>query len=251
MDKKAIQEQFGAHAADYVTSLPHARGASLERLPQLIQAQPHWKVLDIATGAGHTAFAFAPAVAHVWATDITEQMLEIAKEQAQASGLENVTVEYADADALPYGDGSFDLVTCRIAPHHFIELGPFMRQSARVLRPGGILAVVDNIVPVGEVGDYINAFEKLRDPSHGRCLTLNEWLDEFAEAGFRIEHQETLIKQMVFDDWAARHDPLVRRYLHALLILAPSQALSFLQPQRIKERTTFRLHEAIIIGRRI
>jgi len=49
-------------------------------------------------------------------------------------------------DDLPFG-GAFDLVTCRIAAHHFADIGRFLRESARALRPGGLLAVVDNVVP--------------------------------------------------------------------------------------------------------
>ncbi len=249
MDRRSIQEQFGARAADYVTSKPHAKGASLQRLIDLVQAQPHWKVLDVATGAGHTAFAFAPLVYQVWATDITEQMLAIARQQAQERGLENVIVEYADAEELPYDDDSFDLVTCRIAPHHFTDAAPFLRQAARVLRPGGILGVVDNIVPEGPAGNYVNAFEKLRDPSHGRCLNMGEWLNAFEAAGFTLVHQESLDKQIVFEDWAVRHNAVMMEYLRALLNQAPPEAIAFLQPQTINESTTFRLQEGIIIGK--
>jgi ubiquinone/menaquinone biosynthesis C-methylase UbiE len=131
-------------------------------------------VLDIATGAGRTALAVAPYVAHVIATDITSQMLDQARRLAGEQGLSNITVETADAEALPYDDGCFDLGTCRIAPHHFTDIPLFLRESLRVLRPGDLFSLVANIVPPGSAGDYINAFEKLRDPSHGRCLSIDE-----------------------------------------------------------------------------
>src|SRR6266849_4178603 len=79
MTKSLVQEQFGATAAHYLTSKPHAKGKSLERLVELVQPQPAWRALDVATGAGHTAYAFAPHVARVWATDITEEMLALLK----------------------------------------------------------------------------------------------------------------------------------------------------------------------------
>jgi ubiquinone/menaquinone biosynthesis C-methylase UbiE len=250
MDRSKIQEQFGVNAAHYVTSRPHAKGASLQRLLDLVIPQPEWQVLDIATATGHTAFAFAPHVAHVWATDITEQMLKIAGEQAAERGFSNITVEYADAESLPYEDGRFDLVTCRIAPHHFPNIAAFVRESTRVLRAGGILAVVDNIVPVGLAGDYVNAFEKFRDPSHGRCLNLQEWLDTCSAAGLELVHHETLDKQLQFESWAARHDTDMQRYLKAVLFGAPAKAAAFLQPQAINETVTFRLQEGILIGRK-
>ena len=146
MSKKVIRTQFGDQAKAYVNSTTHARGASLSRLVGLVMPQTSWQALDIATGAGHTAFAFAPYVKSVRATDITPQMLKQAGELARKQGHHNVIIEYADADNLPYENNAFDLVTSRIAPHHFENLNLFIRESVRVLKPGGLFAVVDNIV---------------------------------------------------------------------------------------------------------
>ena len=250
MSKSQVKEQFGANAAAYVTSRPHAQGASLARLVELVKPQPDWRALDVATAAGHTALAFAPHLAHVTATDITPEMIPLAQNLAAERGVTNITAELADAEDLPYDAASFDLVTCRIAPHHFPDVGPFLGEAARVLKPGGILAVVDNVVPPGPGGDYVNAFEKLRDPSHGRCLTLDEWLAAFEAAEFMVIHHETLDKQMTFGSWAARHDAVMQQYLRVMLTQAPPAAAAFLQPQTINEATTFRLQEGIIIGRR-
>src|SRR5262245_40916879 len=116
MTKSLVQQQFGAHAAAYATSAVHAKGASLGRLIELVKPQRHWRALDVATGAGHTAAAFAPHVAHVIAGDITAEMLEEAKKLAAARGLANMEAAVADAEALPFEDGRFDLVASRIAP---------------------------------------------------------------------------------------------------------------------------------------
>lgn len=248
--KRMVQEQFGANARDYVSSRVHSRGATLQRLVELTVPQRDWRVLDIATGAGHTAFAFAPYVDAVWATDITQEMLALTREGAAERRLDHITVEYADSEALPYGDEHFDLVTCRIAAHHFDDIGVFLQEAVRVLRPNGLLAVVDNVVPEGPAGDYINAFDKLRDPSHRRCLGLPEWLVAIENAGAEVIHHETCDMQLVFEEWAARHDAVVQGYLRALLALAPGEAAAFLQPQTINQRTTFRFQEGIIIGRR-
>ncbi len=250
MADPAIREQFGAHATEYVDNPVHARGASLARLVERVPARPDWHALDVATGAGHTAFAFAPRVAHVRATDITPEMLDLARQGAAERGLANVVAEPADAEALPYPDASFDLVTCRIAPHHFADVDRFVGEAARVLRPGGVLAIADNIVPAGPGGDYVNALEKLRDPSHARCLCLDEWLGTLAGAGLSLLAGETLEKAIQFDRWAARHDPTLRRYLRALLDQATGAAAAHLHPRVENGALTFHLLEGVLVARR-
>ncbi|MBI3741577.1 MAG: methyltransferase type 11, partial [Chloroflexi bacterium] len=74
-----IRKQFGAHAADYATSATHAQGASLARLIELTDPQNNWTMLDVSTGAGHTAFTFALYVAKIIAVDLTPEMLEQAR----------------------------------------------------------------------------------------------------------------------------------------------------------------------------
>jgi ubiquinone/menaquinone biosynthesis C-methylase UbiE len=250
MSKKKVQEQFGAHAASYATSEVHAQGASLAKLLELVEPQPDWHMLDVATGAGHTAAAFGPFVESVVATDITLEMLAQTEKLAGARQLANISTETADAEALPYDDASFDLVTCRIAAHHFADIPAFIRESARVLRPAGILAVVDNIVPQGPVGDYINAFEKLRDPSHERCWSREEWHEELEKAGFSIVAQQELVKTINFDFWAQRHENHLRAYLKAMLSQASAAVLEFLNPQFNSEAVTFDLREGVFICRK-
>ncbi len=250
MTKAQVRTQFGANAAAYATSKVHAQGASLARLVELVQPQPQWQVLDVATAAGHTAFVFAPHVAQVTATDITPEMLTVAARLAAEKNIQNVTFREADAEALPFADATFDLITCRIAPHHFPDIARFVGESARVLRAGGILAVVDNIVPAGEAGVFVNQFEKLRDPSHYHCLSLAEWLDMLRNAGFTLRHQETALKAMTFNDWAARMKVATATVdeLRAKLLNAAGPAADFLQPQATDDDITFYLTEAILIG---
>ena len=262
MSKQKVQQQFGANAAAYATSPVHAKGYSLARLVEITQPQPDWRVLDVATAAGHTAFAFAPHVAHVIASDLTPEMLTVAADLAAEKGLSNVSFEPTDAEALPYEAAAFDLVTCRIAPHHFPDIQQFINEAARVLKPGGLLAVVDNIVPgthlrgkkarlINEAGNYVNAFEKLRDPSHGRCWSVSEWERGFAQAGFTVQHQELLHKEMEFAPWAARMQvsPEDTIRLKAMLVQAPTAVSDFLTPQISNDRITFRLTELLVVGK--
>ena len=112
-----------------------------------LRPQPDWQVLDVATGAGHTALAFAPLVERVVASDITDEMLAQAAKLAAARGLTNVETAHAEAGELPFADASFDLVTCRLAAHHFPDPAAFVAAAWRVLKPGGTFALVDNVGP--------------------------------------------------------------------------------------------------------
>src|SRR5215471_8168654 len=206
MSKTLVQEQFGKTAAHYLTSKPHALGKSLERMVSLTSPDKNWRVLDIATGGGHVAYAFAPQVGQVWATDITAEMVEQVRREAAKKGFANLRTGFAKAEALAFDDASFDLVTCRIAPHHFDSIPAFVAEVYRVLKPGGLFGLVDNVVVPGSVGDFVNAFERFRDPSHLRAWTMQEWRDALSAAKFAITHEEELDKIMDFAPWAARHD---------------------------------------------
>lgn len=263
LTKQRVQQQFADKAAAYAASAVHAQGRSLQRLVELTKPQEAWLVLDVATAAGHTAHALAPHVRRVLATDLTPQMLPKARELAAEKSLENVEVAGADAEALPFARETFHLVTCRIAPHHFPAVGRFMTEAARVLRRDGLLAVVDNVVPgstrrgkkgrlLREAGRYVNAFEKLRDPSHVRCLSVYEWRELFYQAGFALVHEESERKELDFHDTMARMDvpPDDQVRLRAMLLQAPQEVLEFLTPVRQGDKIKFYLTEALFIGRR-
>lgn len=250
MSKTLVQEQFGKTAASYLTSAPHAKGASLERLVELTKPQKNWRGLDVATGGGHVAYTFATHVERMWATDITQEMLDMVKAEAAKRGLTNVRTAYAKAEALPFEDGTFDLVTCRIAPHHFDSIPEFLAEVHRVLKPNGTFAVVDNVVPAGSVGDYVNAFERFRDPSHLRAWTMEEWRAALAKAGLKIAHEEKIYKQMEFKSWAARHDANMQNFLRAMLAQMTPETKAVLEPKGAGPDLTFRLCEGLFIAKR-
>jgi ubiquinone/menaquinone biosynthesis C-methylase UbiE len=250
MSKTLVQEQFGKTAAHYLTSKPHAQGKSLERLVELTQPKPDWHVLDVATGGGHTAYVFAPHVARVWATDITDEMLDLVRAEAPKRGLANIRTAHAKAEALPFEDASFDLVTSRIAPHHFVSIADFLDETRRVLKPSGTLALVDNVVPEGSVGDYINAFERFRDPSHLRAWPMAEWRAALADHGFAIVHEEQMAKLMEFASWASRYDATMQGLLRAMLTEVSPAVRAFLAPEQTGEKLTFQLSEGVFIARR-
>jgi ubiquinone/menaquinone biosynthesis C-methylase UbiE len=200
----SAREQFGRVAEAYVHSKGHAEGEDLERIVALAAATPDDHVLDIATGGGHTALALARVAGRVTASDLTPEMLAAAEAHLRRAGVANVDFAPADAQALPFPDDGFEIVTCRIAPHHFPGPAAFVREARRVLRPGGRFLLEDTVVPAGEPGAYINRIERLRDPSHVRSLTLDEWWGLLLEAGFSLLHVETFRKRHDLTEWMER-----------------------------------------------
>jgi ubiquinone/menaquinone biosynthesis C-methylase UbiE len=248
-----VRRQFGLNAERYVSSHDHSKGESLDRMLDLVAPKPEWRVLDIATGGGHTALAFAPRVREVVATDITQEMLAAAERFIRGKGVTNVSFSEADACDLPFEPAEFDLVTCRVAPHHFPDCGKFVREMARVLKPGGTVAMVDNVVPEDPgTGDYINAFEKFRDPSHVRALTASEWLRLFAEAGFTLQATEIFRKARDFEAWAGLQtvSDSVKAELRRRLVEAPPGPAETLGTETRGGKLCFYLTEILILGRR-
>lgn len=248
-----IQQQFGAHANNYVTSPVHAQGPSLARLLELTQPQHDWLVLDISTGAGHTALTFAPHVARVIACDLTPQMLDAARQLAEERGMTNIEFKPADAQALPFDDNTFDLVTNRLALHHFTDARRAIAEMARVCKRGGIVALDDNVVPPDKVtAGYINHFEKLRDPSHNWAYPTVRLEVYFADVQLVVERRDTLRKEMEFEPWADRMGASTetKAQLRQLLMDAPDAARKFWSPRIDGEKMFFALTEAIIVGRK-
>ena len=136
--KNKVREQFGRAAEGYVRNRGFAKGDDLVEAARLLQPTPEDSLLDVACGGGHTALFFAPLVRSVVASDLTMQMLKKAQEYIAEEGkVENVTFREADAEDLPFPAGSFTLLTCRIAAHHFPDVPRALEEFHRVLRRRG------------------------------------------------------------------------------------------------------------------
>ena len=219
-----VQAQFGAVADAYVTSAGHAGGEDLERLLAWGRALRPGRVLDVATGAGHTALAFSALGARVVAFDLTEPMLRTAREFLTRRGAADVTFAAGDVEALPFRAESFDVVTCRIAAHHFANVGPAVRQIAATLRPRGSLLVQDILGhDDAAAAHFITEVERRRDPSHVRAYRAVEWKALLRGAGLTVMDEAQVRKARPWDDWTARTrmTPEARAALEAFVRAAP------------------------------
>ncbi|MDK2847815.1 MAG: hypothetical protein PWP34_1168 [Desulfuromonadales bacterium] len=204
--KDKVREQFSRSADSYVRSPGFVEGDDLKEAARLLQPTQDDILLDVACGGGHTALFFAPMVRSVVASDLAMQMLKKAQEFiSEEGGVENVTFREADAEDLPFPAGAFTLLTCRIAPHHFPDLPRALAEFHRVLRRGGRMAVIDTLLPDDpEIAEFMHSYEKMRDPTHVRSYTRDEWTEMVEEADFILHDIEIVTKTHDFQEWARR-----------------------------------------------
>lgn len=201
--KKKVIEQFSKHANAYATSPSHGNEDDLNRIVEWLKPQKSWRVLDIATGGGHVAKTLAPHVYQVVASDLTKDML--ISTRSFLNDLDNILYVIGDAENLPFLDDTFDAVTCRIAPHHFPDPKKFVQEASRVLKSGGTFLLIDNVAPEDRaLAEYMNTFEKLRDPSHVRCLPVREWQQYLMESQLHEVKREVRKKTYDFPVWVRR-----------------------------------------------
>jgi ubiquinone/menaquinone biosynthesis C-methylase UbiE len=203
--KAFTRAQFGRVASKYRSSADHTDVEDLDLLVTGLALDSAHRVLDVATGGGHTAAALAGGCGRVVASDLTPSMLREARGTAAERRAGNVLFTAADAEALPFRDAAFDRVTCRIAPHHFPNVHTALAEMARVIRPGGRIGIIDSTVPGDPSLDaFLNGVEKVRDPSHVRSYRVEEWLELLAGAGFHLLQAASIWKTHAFSEWVAR-----------------------------------------------
>jgi SAM-dependent methyltransferase len=246
--KQRVRAQFGAHAAGYVAA--HRSGADLDLMIALAGLTGRENVLDVATGTGNTAIAFVAAGAgQVIGLDLTPEMLAEARRQAEEQGFGNTSFVEGDAEGLPFGSDSFEIITCRVAAHHFPDIPAFCREAARVLKPGGLLLVADNVAPEDdELDRFINTVEKLRDPSHARACRISEWEQLITDAGLRFATGGLFPFTIMLEPWLQRAgvSPDVGAEVRRMLAEAPPHIRDAFGVQADR----FAHHRAVLTGRK-
>jgi ubiquinone/menaquinone biosynthesis C-methylase UbiE len=226
--QEAAKAQFARQSANY------GKGHTLENIEDVIAAAarmtlpPRARLLDVAAANGHTGLYFASLGHNVVLADIAGPMLDRARELAAERGLTVETREHP-AEAMPYPNASFDLVACRVAAHHFSSPEAFVRESARVLKPGAWFLLIDNSAedgnPVAE--EWIHQIDKLHDPSHVRALTPNTWKALCAAAALEVQSAELHPFKQPNLEWyfdTSATPPENRRKARELIAHAPEEA---------------------------
>jgi ubiquinone/menaquinone biosynthesis C-methylase UbiE len=231
--QKAAQEQFAKQSHRYGRGHVLENIADVEKAVAAIPLPQPAEVLDIATGGGHTGLYFASLGHHVTLADIAQPMLDRAAKAAAERGLTVQTRQHS-AESLPYPDAQFDLVTCRVAAHHFSSPQNFVRESARVLKPGGHFLLIDGTVEddQAEAEEWAHRLEKLRDPSHNRLLTPRTWSKLCEKSGLQVQHVEWNPFKQPDLNWyfdAAATSPENRAQVLDLIEHAPESARKLFQ----------------------
>ena len=181
---EVVRESFTTQAKAFASNPWVTDEERIRRLVAAAGLKGHERVLDVATGPGYIAEAFARAAREVIGVDLTAAMLTIGEERTKERGISNVSFRIADVQNLPFEKEEFDVVVCRLALHHMQNPAQVVREMTRVCRLGRAVLVEDIFCSEHpERAAYQNRWEKLRDPAHVRVLSISELLHLFRAAG--------------------------------------------------------------------
>jgi SAM-dependent methyltransferase len=245
-----VQRQFGRTAAAYVESATHARGEDLDRIVALATEHGGDRIVDVGTGVGHTLRRLAPSFTRAVGVDATGEMLAAGRRVLAGAGITNALLVQANATALPIASRSADVVTSRLAAHHFADAAGAFREIARILRPESLFVLVDNYAPDDSSLDrFINELETLRDPSHVRNHTVAGWRELLERAGLRTTVDSDIsVTKLTTENWLERSQtpPEKAEEVRRRLRTAPPAAVEAFQIGA----GTFAVRKLILIGRK-
>jgi broad specificity phosphatase PhoE/ubiquinone/menaquinone biosynthesis C-methylase UbiE len=230
-----ILDHFGRVAGVTPTApgLPTER--DLRALIALAAPSPTDRLLDMGTGTGAVALAFAPHVADVIAVDVSPAMLERAERARLARKLAKVYFRWTEATQLPFEPASFDLVTSHNLLQYIADPAALLAGFRRVLTSGGRL-VLDEVAgdanPVRRATQ--DAIEARRDPAFVRSYSLAEMERLIGAAGFRIGKTEAYDAVWTLDDWldSAAANETTRTAVRAMLEASIERDAAGLQVRR-------------------
>jgi hypothetical protein len=176
-----MSEPWSERAELYRTSAAHSQGPDLDLVVEW--AEGCRTAIDVATGGGHVARRLREAGLEVVSCD-------------PAPGMRPDVICFAEE--LPFADSSFELAATRVAAHHFADVAAATRELARVASRRVV------VVDTSFMGEDVERAEALRDPSHVRNYSEEEWRSFFSGAAVEIEEVRMFRLPIDFEDWLAR-----------------------------------------------
>jgi SAM-dependent methyltransferase len=246
-----VRETWGRYAESFAAEGTAAEERdSIRRLVELSDVPDGALVLDVATGAGYTAFVFARAGARVVASDPTHEMLLAARAGWKERGLPGHARCVENwAEALPFRDGSLDAVVAHRAPHQFADVDRWAAESRRVLKPGGVLGLADQS-PVDGWEEWHNELERWRDPTHERARSPHEWRAVAEGAGFKVKSTDVVYQTHDVEQWLDRVDCPPDRRERALQMLkdVPNEIRDVYRPETFNGRLYMRTPQCVLVA---
>jgi ubiquinone/menaquinone biosynthesis C-methylase UbiE len=252
--KAKIQEEFTRQAEAFAALRDLHSPERINRFVDAMNPSLNTRALEIATGPGHLAMALAARCHEVIGVDLTDAPLRIAEHNRRERGIANVQFRKADAENLPFGNSEFDIVLCRFAFHHFEDSSVPLREMVRVCRTGGRVAVEDLASSENAArAAFYNEFERLRDTSHTRALSMSELLRLFGEQGLEVESAYTSDLVQPLEQWLANsHTPPDRAMaVRAMLQRDAAEDLSGTRPFRRDGELFFTQKTITVVGRKL
>jgi SAM-dependent methyltransferase len=227
----AIRDEFAHQADSFARSPTMSLAETLGAVIDLVPEDPEAGWIEVACGPGLIARAMAPRVGSVLGLDLTPAMIERARADAAAAGVDNVSFEVGDATALDLPDDSLDGAITRFSLHHIPAPLRVLEEMRRVVRPGGLVVVADHVTDDdGAAAAWHEEIERLRDPSHWACLTPSRLGALGERAGLEPDIEKVIPFEIDFGEWLYRgsggpaHADLIER----LLGEAPATVESFI-----------------------
>jgi ubiquinone/menaquinone biosynthesis C-methylase UbiE len=197
--QEKIRERFTETADVFARTVRRTRVEEAEELARRVTDglanSETLLAIDLACGPGTYTRPLAARVWHVIGADLTPAMVEKARAEAVRDSIANIEFVCADIYALPFADGAAGIVSCGYAFHHMTDPARALAEMARVVQPGGRVAITDIIVREGCDGDFQNRLERVRDPSHTTTQSVANFRTLARNAGLRV------LSENLHDNW--------------------------------------------------
>jgi ubiquinone/menaquinone biosynthesis C-methylase UbiE len=197
-----VRERFTRTAEQFASFSLATRAEEAALLVRLAAPKGTERALDLACGPGTFTRVLAQHVRAAVALDLTPALMEQARTAIAKAGIKNVAFGCADAMALPLAGASLDLAVCGYSLHHFGDAARAVGELARVVRPGGRVALMDLLAPdEPERAAANNEIERVRDASHVTTLRAADLRGMVEAAGLRVLEGQVAERPRSFDDW--------------------------------------------------
>lgn len=189
----ADKSRFWDKVAERYAKRPVADEAAYQKKLEVTQSylRPDMELLEFGCGTGSTAIQHAPHVKHVRATDLSSNMLEIARAKADAAQIHNITFEQADIDTFAAPDASYDVVLALSLLHLLEDKDAAIAKVHKMLNPGGVFVtstacIADHMAwfkIIAPVGKFLGFFPLVR------VFGQEDLVASLTGAGFTIDHR--------------------------------------------------------------